>query len=80
MSGAKRGFRAITGAETLARTKKVAANAQKTPKMARIRPAVWCSHNDMASARINDIVDGEYDTFTGMLNRRVEIQVVMPQQ
>lgn len=46
-----------------------------------IQSAVWCSHKDMAWARkVDDIVDGEYDTFTGMLNRRVEIRVVAPQQ
>ena len=35
MSGAKRGCGAVTGAKTLARRKKVAANGQKTPKLAR---------------------------------------------
>ena len=42
-----------------------------------VKPARWCSYQEMEAARgIKDTVDGGYDGFTGMLNRRAEIRVV----
>ena len=66
-------------AETRARhVEELLASAAKRKDIeVKVESAVWCSYADMDAARkVVDVENETYDGFEGMLNRRVEIEVV----